>query len=63
MTPSESAVVRDLLARVRKAERALSIEKRERTKARKRAEAAVDQARFLHGILLLHNITIPERLR
>ena len=40
---------------------ALRREKRTRRKAVARAQKARNDARFLHGILLLHEIEIPER--
>lgn len=48
---------------VRRLKRRLAIAERERRKAAKRAREAKDVGAFLHGVLLLNGVEIPERLR
>lgn len=76
MTPREASVIRNLEARLREArEKILELdteladtqielrrEKRTRRKAVTRATRAREDSMFLHGVVLLNDIALPERM-
>ena len=61
MTPQEAADMRALEQRTRKLESKLFYARRSQLYAQRRARKATDDARFLHGILILNEVEIPER--
>jgi hypothetical protein len=52
MTAAEQAAFRDLLARLKRAEAVARAHHAARVKAEERRRKAVDQAAYLHGVLL-----------
>ena len=62
MTPQEAADMRTLEQRVGKLEAKLFYARRGQLYAERRARKSENEARFLHGILLLNEVEIPERM-
>jgi hypothetical protein len=59
----ERATALNLVARNRLLEHQLAAARGRERIAWQRAAKARDDARFLHGVLLLHGIDVPERLK
>ena len=60
MTAHEAALVRDLMARLRVAERELYHLRRSRTRAWTERRRAKDQAMFLHGVLIAAGVRVKD---